>query len=269
MKFISYIMLLLLCVTGVEAQEVSVSPARLFFTGTAGQTYTQQLLIHNTGSEKAIFRSGMMDWRRDSLGNKIYSPSGTLPSSNATWVEVAPNIIEIEAGAKKEVRITLHVPEKSSDTPRLTNSMLFLTQVNAQRSKVATPGKTSVGILIKLEFGIHVYYTPSQNQKKDVSFTAMYLEHKRNANRPKRLAIKVKNTGEVVTDGFLRLELTAKSTGKELKVPAKAISMLPGDEQVIYQELSEDMKGDYLAVALLDSGEENSLKVAKKDITLD
>jgi hypothetical protein len=268
MKNISNIILLLLCFTGLKAQEVSVSPARLFFTGPAGKNYTQQLLIHNTGSEKAIFSSGMMDWRRDSLGNKIYSPPGTLPTSNATWVEVVPNIVEIEAGAKKEVSVILHVPEKSSGAAQLTNSMLFMTQVNAQRSKVATPGKTSVGILVKLEFGIHVYHTPLQSQIKDISFTAMYLERSKNASNPKRLAVKVKNTGNVVMDGFLRLELTAKNSGKELKVPAKALSMLPGDEQVIYQELSEDLQGDYLAVALLDSGEENTLKIAKKDITL-
>ena len=268
MKVISSLFLMLLLMTRISAQEVSVSPARLFFSGVAGQTYTQQVLIHNSGSEKAIFRSGLMDWKRDSLGNKVYAPAGTFPGSNANWVELRPNIVEIGPGERKEVTVVLHVPKAEATNTKLKNSMLFLTQLNASKSKIPAAGKTNLGVLIKLEFGLHVYYTPANNQVKDMEFTAMYLDQGRPATAPNRVAIKIKNTGNVVVDGHLKLELTNKKNGKDMKLPEKALSMLPGDEQVVYQELPDDLQGDYLMVALLDNGEETNLKVAKKDITL-
>jgi hypothetical protein len=267
MKVISSIFLMLLLMTRISAQEISVSPSRLFFIGVAGQTYSQQVLLHNSGSEKAIFRSGLMDWKRDSLGNKVYAPAGTFQGSNASWVEVRPNIVEIEPGARKEVTVVLHVPKEEAGNTKLRNSMLFLTQVNAGKAKLPTGGKTSLGVLIKLEFGLHVYYTPPTNQLKDMEFTALYLDRGTAAGAQKRVAVKIKNTGNVVVDGHLKLELTNKGNGKDLKLPLQALSMLPGDEQVVYQELPDNLQGDYLLVALLDNGEETNLKVAKKDVT--
>ncbi|MBS1662892.1 MAG: hypothetical protein JST68_17740, partial [Bacteroidetes bacterium] len=73
--------------------------------------------------------------------------------------------------------------------------------------------------------------------------------------------------GEVSTDVTFRVELTEKSTGKEVGVPEKMLTLLPGTEQVVYIDLPLGMPpGRYLAVAFLDTGDQNDLKVAEKDI---
>ena len=82
----------------------------------------------------------------------------------------------------------------------------------------------------------------------------------------RRVALKIKNRGNVVTDGSVRFEVTNALTGSELKIAPKVISMLPNDEQITYLDLPLSLNGHYLLVALIDCGEETNLKVAKKEL---
>jgi hypothetical protein len=250
------------------AQEISVSPARVFFKESGSEkVYSQRVLLQNSSAEAIIFKSSLSDWKRDSLGNKLYFPAGTLPSSNATWVEVQPNVVQIPAHAKQEVTVILHVPQSATIKPELTHSMLFLTQLNAHPSKAAVNGRTNIGVMVKLEFGIHIYYTPEAPEVKNLDFINVTEKELTADNRKvHRVGVKVKNTGNVVTDGFLRFEVTEKNSGKELKFPEKPVSILPGDEQTVFLDMPASLKGSYLIIALLDSGEQTNLKVAKKEL---
>jgi len=264
-RWLFVILLFLGTHTILSAQDISVSPARIFFKQSEPQRLSQRVTLFNSGDKSIIFQSSISDWKRDSLGNKVYFSAGTLSSSNASWVEVQPNIVEIPAHSKKEVTVILHVPKDKK--PGLTHSMLFLTQLNAQPSRALANGKTNIGVMVKLEFGIHVYYTPLLTELKNLEFINLKEKTVTEGNKKiRRIEVKIKNTGNVVTDGFLRLEVTDKSSGKEMKLPERAISMLPGDEQTIYLDMPASLKGTYLVVALLDSGEQTNLKVAKKDI---
>jgi P pilus assembly chaperone PapD len=250
------------------AQEISVSPARVFFKESGSEhVYSQRVLLQNSSAEPIIFKSSLSDWKRDSVGNKRYFPAGTLPLSNATWVEVQPNVVEIQPHAKQEVTVILHVPQSATKKPELTHSMLFLTQLNAHPSHAAVNGKTNIGVVVKLEFGIHIYYTPEVPEVKNLDFINVTEKELTADNRKiHRVGVKVKNTGNVVTDGFLRFEVTEKSSGKELKFPEKPVSILPGDEQTVFLDMPASLKGSYLIIALLDSGEQTNLKVAKKEL---
>ena len=250
------------------AQAISVSPSRLFFTGNAGQELTQQVTITNTGNASVTFRASTMDWDRDSIGEKHYYPAGTQRLSNAGWVEVLPNVIEIEQGGRKQVNVLLHVPN-SETGKQVKNSMLFLTQINEQKPAQISGISANIGVVVKLEFGIHVYYTPLGSNHKELEFLA--VDNKGtvivNNEKVRRVAIKIKSLSNAITDGFINFELTNKTTGEEFKPAAKSISMLPGDEQIIYLDMPTSLTGNYLLVALLDGGPETTLKIAKKEIS--
>ena len=250
-----------------QAQAVSVSPSRLFFTGNTGQEISQQITITNTGNASATFSASVMDWDRDSIGEKRYYAAGTQKLSNARWVEVLPNVIEIAPGAKKQVNVLLHVPAGEANTG-VKNSMLFLTQINEQKPSQALNNNANIGVIVKLEFGIHVYYTPTGITHKELDFLA--VENKGLVtvynDKAQRIAVKIKSLSNVITDGFLNFELTNKTTGEELKPATRSISMLPGDEQIVYLDLPDSLTGSYLLVALLDGGPETTLKIAKKEI---
>lgn len=81
------------------------------------------------------------------------------------------------------------------------------------------------------------------------------------------MMVKVKNTGQINKDAYVRFELTNIETGEEIPVKSIAVAMLPEAEQWIQLDLPATLKGRYLAVAILDAGAQYDLKIAEKEIT--
>ncbi|WP_257666983.1 hypothetical protein [Parapedobacter tibetensis] len=248
------------------AQGAAVSPSRIFFSGNPGQTLHQLVEVSNTSTKPLLFNISIKDWERDSVGNKVYHEPGTLSASNANWLEVNSQTIEIPPGATKSVDIMMHVPSGENTKPQVTNSMVFFTQVVEQRPVTEVTQGSGVGINIQLEFGVHVYHTPTGFSRKELDFVE-FNELTVNGDENKRaVAVKIKNTGEVVTDAYLRFEMTNKATGEELKIDPLSISMMPFDEQLVQLSLPADIKGKFLIVAILDYGAGTNLKIAEKEV---
>jgi hypothetical protein len=253
----------------VLAQGVSVSPTRLFFTGSPGERVVQVVRVENPSTQKMVFKLALKDFVRDSLGEKVYSDASSNPGSNAKWVQLLSNTVELAPGEKKEIPVYLLIPtDKKLSQQGVSRSMLFLSQLNEQQDAQGRPAGRSVGIHVKLEIGIHVYYTPDHCTKRDLEFIS-FDDRGSVANGKdtlRRFAIVVKNQGDVSTDAAVRLELTDKQSGQEMPIPEKRITLLPGARQIVYMDLPV-LKGHFLAIAMLDTGDQNDLKVAEKDLT--
>lgn len=246
------------------AQGVAVSPSRIFFNAAAGQSVTERLQVSNTDSQVLILTATLKDWYRDSLGNKIYFEAGSLPTSNAGWMRIDPVQLVLQPHETKEVAVSIQVPDSGR---KVTNSMLFLTQVNKRKPVTGIdPSGKKVMILIKVEVGIHLYNIVPGISRKDLEFTA-FDDKGPNTDSTRLLAVTIRNRGEVPTDATLRLELTHKISGAGIQLPARPLSMLPGATQVILIPVpAHQSKGKYLAAAILDYGDGTDLKVAQKEI---
>lgn len=249
------------------AQGVSVSPSRIFYKGRPGQTVTQALTVYNNTSNELSLTTALKDWVRDSTGTKVYFNPGTHPTSNARWISLSESSLTIPAQQNKSLIISLTVPKESSDS-LLTNSMLFLTQTREQ--KKTTTRDSGVGFNVLVEFGVHVYSIPqtlTKGQLEFLSFEKQTLVTKSGV-KEQHLRLKIKNNSNTCKDAWLRLELTNKVSGEELKLPPVPLAMLSGVYQWTTIKLPELPKGKYLAVGLLDSGIQSELKVAEKDIEI-
>jgi hypothetical protein len=262
------IILFISCLASVLSQTVngqgfSISPSRVFFRGNPGETVTHALTFANTSSNKLSFVTKIQDWERDSIGNKVYYDSSTRPSSNAKWLSIPGNEITIEPGETKHVILTMVIP---TDARQLSHSMIFFTQRQEQQPVQAA--KAVIGINIIMEVGIQVYYIPKGLNAGDLEFLAFedrgLIE---TAGVKKRtLAIKIRNNGGLNKDAWVRIELTNKETGEEIKVEPVTIAMLPDATQWITVNLPGTLKGKFLAIAMLDAGSFYDLKVAEKEL---
>ncbi len=222
----------------------------------------------NPSKKYITYRLYLKDFYRDSLGEKIYLDPGTMPGSNAGWVGGLPATIDLAPDETKDIPVYLNIPADTAISQRgVTRSMLFLSQIGNADTTAARRGNRNMGIQIRLELAIHIYYTPVGATRRNLEFMSfdergLVLSGK---DTLRRYAVRVANSGEVSTDATLRVELTRKTDGKEIAVPEKRISLLPGTEQVVYVDLPV-VRGRYLAVAFLDTGDQNDLKVAQKDI---
>ncbi|MFD1771585.1 hypothetical protein [Sphingobacterium suaedae] len=264
MKYLFALFFLYSTVTLVFGQGISVSPSRVFFKGEAGQTVSQAITFQNGSNGTLDFVAQFKDWDRDSLGVKRYYPTGGGRHSNAEWLSLSESTLRLAPGESKSVVLSMTIP-LANHAPLLTNSMLFFTQANEQ-SKMIRQG---VAVNVLLEVGIQVYHVPSGLTAGDLEFLAFEDRGRiEQAGRVvRRMAVKVKNTGQINKDAYVRFELTSIESGAEIPVKAVAVAMLPEAEQWIQLDLPADLTGRYLAVAILDAGRQYDLKVAEKEIT--
>lgn len=246
-------------------QGISLSPTRLFFTGKPGETVSQTISFSNTSDKALTFTTRIQDFERDSLGIKHYFADDNRENSNVKWLSLSSGNIIIQPGEKKVVTVTMNIPTQVSQQ---THSMVFFTQAAEQ-----APQKSSgvaLGMVILLEMGIQVYYTPPglpAGELEFISFADLGNQADVENKKSRRLAIKIHNTGAINKDAAIRFELTNKDTGEEIKIKPENIAMLPGATQAVILNLPADLKGKFLVVALLDAGESYDLKVAEKEIT--
>lgn len=254
--------------TPSHAQSISAYPSRIFFQAGPGQSEVQTIHITNEGTTPLLMDLQIKDWLRDSLGEKVYFPATTQPMSNAKWITLQPSQLQIAPGETKELTVRLTAPAEGA---LVTNSMLFITQINEQQPvfKKDASGRT-MGIVFRVEIGVHLYNTfPQVSPNKDLEFEA-FQERGVHNDSTRQFALKILNKSQGICDAKLQLLLTNKITGKQYNLPEKAISMLPGADQIVSFDISSKLpKGDYQLVAILDAGESSELKVAKKEISYD
>jgi len=244
-------------------QGFSVSPSRLSFTGNPGETVAQTITLSNTSQTILTFSTRIQDFDRDSLGNKIYYDPGTRPSSNAKWLTMSSTSLRLLPGENKKLNISMAIP---ADSKKITQSMIFFTQVK----EAAATGSVvkSIGVSILMEMGVQVYFTPNGLNAGELEFLA--FEDRGTVGTGKeqmrKLMIKIHNNGEINKDAFVRLELTNKETGEEHKIDPASIALLPNATQWVTFNLPIKLTGKFLAVALLDAGAAYDLKIAEKEI---
>lgn len=258
-----FLAVLLLSISA-SAQGISMSPSRLFFSGTPGSTLVQNVIISNGSSKPIAFNTRISDWYRNETGVKIYTDANTLPKSNSAWLSIPEALFTVDAGATRTIPITLEIPEDASATD-VSNSMLFFSQIGQQADNYQ--GGTGIGLQVLFEFGLHIYNTPPTNQTQSLEFTA--IEDLGIINQGNvayhRIGVKVKNEGNTISDSTVEMELTDKNTGEEIKLNPISISMLPDAEQLIYFDLPSDTKGSYSGVSIIKMGGTTDMRIAEKD----
>lgn len=258
---LSGLSLALFSILDCTAQGFSISPARIFLSGSAGETLSTTITLNNTSQKKLSFNTRIQDWDRDSLGSKRYYPAKTLANSNSDWLSLTTNTISLMPGETQLAVLTMQVPEQAS---RQTTSMVFFTQVEPQEAD--QENKRAVGIQVLMEVGVQVYFTPKNIRQGELEFLKFQDRGIPTKGSSRKVAIKVNNNGLINKDAFIRMELTNKETGEEIKIAPVMLAMLPESTQWIYFDLPANLKGTYLAVAMLDAGKNYDLKVAEKDI---
>lgn len=262
-QVILFLTILLLSIS-VNAQGISISPTRMFYSGIPGQTLVQNVTVTNGSSRPLTFNTSTKDWYRDETGEKIYVDANTLPKSNSAWISTSEPLFTVEAGASRNIPVTLQVPELASAN-EVTNSMLFFSQIGQQADNYQ--GGVGIGIQVLFEFGIQVFNTPPTNTTQDLEFTAVDdLGNITKNNEPyRRIGVKVKNQGNTISDASVEMELTDKNNGEEIKLNPVNISMLPDAEQLIYFDLSPDTKGSFSGVSFIKMSGTTDIRVAEKD----
>lgn len=261
-KFIYLFIFFVLTVSSsILAQSISMSPTRLFFTGNPGEKVTQTVTLQNSSDKDYVFNLNYKDWAREEDGNKVYLDAGSSKTSNANWISTLENVITVPAKSTKEIVVTMQIPANAKSA--VTNSMLFFTQLPQQADKARI--QNGIGIITLFEVGLHIFYTPPGNHVKSLDITNIAEVNNNNNAQNRKVAVSIHNDGNTINDATVEFELTDTDSGKEIKLPAISISMLPNTNQTVQFSLPENISGNFLGVAIIKMAESNDLRVGEKN----
>lgn len=251
--------------------QIGISPSRLYFEGSPGETVSRTLTLNNSGTKSIEFSMSLKDWKRDSVGSKIYAAAGTMPQSNAKQIKFAQTTITLEPGEHKTVPVFMEIPKSISDSTA-TNSMLYFTQTTPEPQKTDHP---SIGIQVAYEYAIQLFYNPFGVKTGDLEILDFkYLPGVKDGKKEnqQQLQLRYKNTGNINKTATLRLEMTNQKTGEEVSFSPRDLAIMPNGYQIVNIDLPQNLNpGDYLLIALLEADtahQRSSIKVAKKSIQI-
>lgn len=260
------VLTLILCLTDqllCQAQiGFQVSPAKLYFNRKGLSEQTMRLHLVNPMDTRLVLQATCADWRRDSTGDKVYYPAGSLPASCCSMIKVTPSVIELAPGEKRDVLVTLTANSPSS-TGTISHGMLLLTQSNEQEvSKL----KGATQFVIKAQIGVHLYVVPEESLPPGIAITNMGVDK---SGEHYQVKIQIHNDGGTLLESQLRLEYLNVETMEEVKPEAIPVNTMPNDDFKVMAAVPPTLPaGKYLIVAILDSGPGQALKVAELEAVL-
>ena len=242
---------------------ISVSPPRTYFALNPGQSETKVILVSNPSKTNTLELSvALNDWEYDQAGNNDIQDAGTLPTSNASWINVLPqSFFSLAPGASHELRVQMTVPENASDSIPVRTAMLYVTQINP------TDGVNEQGANIKIAVrsGVKIYHRFDVQRQPNIEIKN--FAYKRSDNRDK-IKFSFANEGNIWTDGTITCDLLNQDTGQKIKLEDVVFYSMPGDSREVFLQLPETLSpAKYIATAIVDYENAASVKLAELSFT--
>lgn len=218
-----------------SAQTLSLQPAVVALKGSAGQTVTRKLTLHN-GSEQALEFDLVVQDVVVKGGKRVMVEAGQLPASIAATAVIRPQRVRVEAGQSASTEVMFTVPR---DLQHRAAVAMFRGRT-LLKTGLGTAG-VSLGALFTFQVSDAVHVTGELRPKPPTATSnAAFVGALLNEG-----AEPVVPTGVVaVIDGQGRMVGKANFSQRRL---------LPGESAELVAELAAELdKGDYRAVASFD-----------------
>lgn len=236
---------------------ISVSPPRLYYEVSPGQTGTNEVIVTNASENNTLELSITLgDWMYNQLGENIVYPPDTLSNSCAGWVNImGSSYISLKPKESKNIKINITVPQELNDSIPVHTAMLYVTQMNP----VDDVDEKGANIKVSVRSGIKLFHRKPVSRLRKIDIHNLVWNKEKND-----ILLEFKNDGNVWIDGVIKSFLFNKSTGKEISLEETTFYTMPKDDRAIRLSIPSDMdKGNYTATVLLDYGDKNNIEAAE------
>lgn len=264
------LLVLLLTAFGTFAQNVSISPSRLYYKTAIGEYKTQEVTITNSSISKQSFNISFSDFEPAGIqGKSQFMKSGESPNSCSPWLTATPSFFELEPGQSQKVQVLMQVPS----TPEANKVKWAAMQVKLTKEKVAADLKEKdaigMGIMETFQFVVHVFQSPPTVTFKSAEIQN-FSEITQASDTMRILALRVKNNGEAILDCASYMELTNTQSGDEQRQKPFAFTLLPGAQREIKFYLPKTLqKGKYSILGVVDYGSRENVQAAELELSIE
>ncbi len=248
---------------------VAVAPSTMYFRTKPGKSQTIYLTITNDQRHPEKFKISFLDYTMDNQGKTKEVPLGQFADYGLSkYILAAPSVVDLRAGEKKKIAITVSMPE-TDEAYRASWTMMMVDRLNER--KYLVPDKNSdkemqMGVIPTYGFGIHVYQNPPNVKINKVEITRFNFTYN---DTSKFVSLTVKNTGDGM--GFCKsyVEINNLKTGKVEKDLLKQFVVFPGLQRSFELVVPGKIeKGKYSVLLVLDFGSKEQLETAEQEITV-
>lgn len=252
-----------------SAQSVSLSPSRLYFKSSPGETKKQVVHVTNNSDVKQSFTLTFGDFSATGIDGKTQlMSSGSNEHSLSKYMSASPSFFELEAGKSQDVEVIIDLPNlPEANKVKWGTLMLKLTKEKTEANKGDKDG-VGMGILETFQFVVHLFQTPPSVTLKQAEID--YFKDITTATDSVRtLALIARNTGEAILDCATYLEFSNLKTGYEQRTKPSAFTMLPGGGRQMKFKVPADLpKGTYTVTAVVDIGSKDAVQAAEMDLEI-
>jgi len=248
---------------------VAVAPSTMYFRTKPGKSETIYLTITNDQKHPEKFKISFQDYTMDNRGGTNIIPFGQIaPYGLSSYIVASPTLVELKAGEKKKIPITVSMPE-TDVAYKATWTQLLIDRVTERKNLLPEKGNEKnmqMGVIPTYGFGVHVYQNPPNVKLNKVVITKFNLTYDDSA---KYASVQVKNSGDGM--GFCKsyLEINNLKTGKVEKDLLKQFVVFPATERNFEFKVPGKLeKGTYSIILVLDFGSLEEIETAEREITV-
>lgn len=254
--------------TDYEDAGVAVSPAHINVNLEPGESTTERITVNNQTKKLYKFRVLYKDFNMDRYGKSTfdYNPVHGL----SKWMTIAPTYFEVKPGEKKEVAVTITIPNEPEANIAAWNAV-FVEQTVER--KTLDPGNDNgqtiaLGVIPSFSFGVWVYQNPPNVENNRSEIKNFQFREKNNGSG--FFLLSVKNEGDGISFCRAYIELTNLSTGKQVKLGGKSVIVLPGYHRTFRFDYPGILApGKYSAIGVVDYGNKEELIAAELEFTIE
>lgn len=253
------VVFLLLASTGSYAQTgLSVSPPRLYFELLKGQSGTEKFVVTNVSDKITLdLALSLGDWKYNLHGENVVLPADSLEISCAKWINIRneDSYFSLKPGERKEIEVTLNVPQILRPNVSVSTAMIYVTQMNP----IDDVNSKGANFKVSMRSGVKVYFREAQHKIQKLELHNLAF-----VKQSKSIKLSFESVGNIWIDGYVYTDLLNTETGQKFKINKDTFYSLPGDKRDMLIALPKDLpKGKYVATVLIDIGDENRMEAAE------
>jgi len=257
---------LLLCGFIAAAQNVSLSPSRLYFKASAGETKKQVVHITNNSTTKQSFTASFGDFAAPGTdGKTTLMKPGESEHSISKYLSASPSFFELEPGKSQDIQVIIDLPNlPEANKVKWGTMILKLAKERLEASK--DKEGVGMGLVETFQFVVHIFQTPPNVTFKQAEIVS-FKESTMAEDTTRMLSIETRNTGEAILDCATYIEYSNLQTGFEQRSKPSAFTILPEGGRLMRFPMPADLpKGKYTVTAVVDIGMKDAVQAAEIDL---
>jgi len=195
-----------------------VSPSKFELTARPGQVLRDTLTIMNPTADGADYQFRSADWRLNETGSVEFVEDTLVDGSCRPWVRLERQTVRINAGAQKNYRFEIHVPEDAS--PGLCK---FAMIIEPSEAYLTALGDSGVTIPIVGRYAVITYVTIG-DASAAVEFLGIGTQDLNGQRLP---TMTLRNSGNTYDRAFGQLTAT-NGQGDRIPLIPSSFPILPG-----------------------------------------